>query len=131
MVGGFNIHISDVSCSFADDFLCVTESFNFIQHVSGPTPIRGQTLDLVFTLGLNIDCLCLEELRVTDHKCVLFLSFNLDSVPGKPADRSRIINRLLAEKFSAAFLSTLMLIVWSTALTHIALLFWRKWLLVK
>lgn len=30
MVGNFNIHVDDVSCSFDADFLIVTESFNFI-----------------------------------------------------------------------------------------------------
>lgn len=95
MVGDFNIHVDDVSCSFAADFLNIIESFNFIQHVSGPTHIRGRTLDLVFTLGLNIDCICSEELHVTDHQCVLFnLSFNLDSQPSKRAKCSRVLNHL-------------------------------------
>ena len=106
MVGDSNIHIDDVSCSFAADFLNVTESFHFIQHVSGPTHTGGHTLDLVFTLGLNIDSICSEELYVTDHECVLCnLSFNSDSLPSKCVKCSRIS----AEKFSAAFVPSAVL----------------------
>lgn len=45
MIGDFNLH--DLSCSMASDFLSITDSFNFIQHVSGPTHVKGHTLDLV------------------------------------------------------------------------------------
>ena len=123
------------------DFLSsiiVTESFNYIQHVSHPTHIRGHTLDLVFTLGLNIDSICCEELHVTDHECALFnLSFNLDSLPSKHVKCSHILNHLSAEKFlqlltqAQCCLLTITLLIWSTTLTHIAPPFWIKWLLVK
>ena len=41
MVGDFNIHVDDMSCTFAADFRNVTESFNCIQHMSGPTHVGG------------------------------------------------------------------------------------------
>lgn len=47
MAGEFNIHVNDVSCTFASDSIIY---FNFIQHVSGHSHIRGHTLDLDFTL---------------------------------------------------------------------------------
>ena len=72
--------------------------------MSGPTHIRGHTLVLIFTLGLNIDSICSEKLHVTDHECVLFnLSFNLDFLPSKRVNCFRILNCLSAKKFSAAF----------------------------
>ena len=48
MVGDFHIHVDDLSSTLAADFLNVTEAFNFIQHVSGPTHIGGHTLDPCF-----------------------------------------------------------------------------------
>ena len=104
MVGDFNIHVDDVTCSFDADFLNVTESFNFFQYVSGLTHIRGHTLDLVFTHGLSIDSICSEVLPITDHSCVLFnLSFKLDSLPSKSLKCSHILNHLTAGQFSATF----------------------------
>lgn len=104
LCGDFNIHVNDCSDKFASDFLNVTESFNFIQHVSGPTHSKGNTLDLVFTIGLNISNVCTEELFVTDHKCVLF-NVSLDNayVPGKRVKTSRILNGSAVENFVAVF----------------------------
>lgn len=104
MIGDFNIHVNNSSDNFAVNFLNVTESFHFIQHVSGPTHNRGNTLDLVFTLGLKASNVCTEELLVTDHKCVLFnLSFDNDFVPVKRIKSSRIVNSLAVENFTVSF----------------------------
>ena len=65
--------INDSTSRIAANFLEVAESFNFCQHVSGPTHVRGNTLDLVFTLGLMIDSVASEELPVTDHDCILLI----------------------------------------------------------
>lgn len=46
--------IGDFTCNTAANLLSITDSFNFIQHVTGPTHIKGHTLDLVFSLGLDI-----------------------------------------------------------------------------
>ena len=82
-------------------FINITESFNLSQHVSGPTHNRGHTLDLVFTLGLNIDSLLCEDLFIADHSCILFdLSFNVDSLPCRRIVSSRILNHLSPGKFS-------------------------------
>ena len=84
---------------FASDFLNVTESFNFCQHVSGPTHNKGNTLDLVFTIGLNISNVCIEELSVSDHKAVLFV-MSLDNayVQGKRVKTLHILNSAAVEK---------------------------------
>lgn len=75
LLGDFNMAMNDSTSHIAANFLEVTESFNFCQHVSGPTHVRGNTLDLVFTLGLMIDSVASEELPVTDHDCILFNVF--------------------------------------------------------
>ena len=57
LAGDFNIHVDDPSNKSAAEFLNTTESFNLAQHVTGPTHTHGHTLELVFTLGLNISSL--------------------------------------------------------------------------
>lgn len=42
--GDFIIHIDNSACMY----VFIIESFNFIQHVSGPTHGKGHTLDLFF-----------------------------------------------------------------------------------
>lgn len=109
MMGDFNIHINDSSDSFAVNFLNVTESFNFVQHVSGPTHVKGNTLDLVFTVGLKVNMFGTEEMSVTDHKCVLFnVLFDNDFVRGKRVKSLRVINSLAVEKFSSGFNSNIL-----------------------
>ena len=104
MIGDFNIHVNDSSDKFAVKFLNLTESFNFAQHVSGPTHTKGNTLDLVFTLGLKVSKVGSEDLCESDHKCVLFnLAFDNDYSPARRVKSSRILNRLAVENFSAAF----------------------------
>lgn len=58
IIGNFNFHIDKVSCNMAADLLSITASFNFTQHVSGPTHTKGHTLDLAFSLGLCIANVC-------------------------------------------------------------------------
>lgn len=79
LAGVFNPHIDDATNCVATEFLNITESFNFKQHVSGATHTGGHTLDLVFSLGLNIDHIHCEDLLISDHKCIFFdLSGNAD-----------------------------------------------------
>jgi len=44
--------------------------------MSGPTDTKSHTLDLVFTLGLNTDCISSEDIFIFDHcnRFNLFLS---------------------------------------------------------
>ncbi len=47
--------------------------------VSGVTHMSDHTLDLVFSLGLDIDRICREDLLISDHKYIFFdLSVNAD-----------------------------------------------------
>ncbi|KAF7646012.1 hypothetical protein LDENG_00195030, partial [Lucifuga dentata] len=82
------------------------ESFNFIQHVSGSTHTGGHTLDLVFSLGLSVDNVRLEDAFISDHKCILFnTNFSAVSLP-RSFIRSRFLNVSSLEKFSSAFLNS-------------------------
>lgn len=104
LVGDFNFHIDVVSNRDALDFMSRMESFNFTQHVVGPTHNRGHTLDLVFTLGLCPSSTSVEELFLSDHKCISFtvpLYFK-DDKPRRII-KSRILNNDSVVKFSDAF----------------------------
>ncbi len=70
--GDFNFHVDESSNVLATDFLNITNSFNFQQHVSGQTHNRGHTLDLVFSLGLRIPSVETLDLFVSDHRCIVF-----------------------------------------------------------
>lgn len=52
-LGDFNVPVNDISCTFALNFFKVIDSFNFTDE-KGPTHIKGNTTDLVFTYGLNL-----------------------------------------------------------------------------
>uniref|UniRef100_A0A669E0K7 Reverse transcriptase domain-containing protein n=1 Tax=Oreochromis niloticus TaxID=8128 RepID=A0A669E0K7_ORENI len=98
ILGDFNLHIDDASCNTAAELITIIESFNFKQHVS------GHTLDLVFSLGLNIHDVCVEDVHVSDHSCIFFnLSFYVDPSPPKLMIQRRIINQDAAGSFSAMF----------------------------
>ena len=87
------------------NFLNITESSNLVQHVSGPTHIKGNTLDLVFTFGLVLDNIVYEDLTaITDHKCIIFnIAFKTDFIAVERVKRSHLLNGLSAKKISAAF----------------------------
>lgn len=97
----FNLHI-DGSCNSAVDL--ITESLNFKHHVSGPTHIKGHTLDLAFSLGLKTNDVCVKNVRVRDHGCIFFsLSFVLDPSLHKLMIQRWIINQDPAERVPAFF----------------------------
>lgn len=77
IVGDFNINVDDNSDLFARSFTGIMDSFHFTQFVSSPTHTKGHKLDLVFTLGLNIDSICSGDIFTSDHHCIIFnLSFS-------------------------------------------------------
>lgn len=93
----FNLHI-DGSCNSA------AESLNFKHHVSGPTHIKGHTLDLAFSRGLKTNDACVKNVHVRDHSCIFFsLSFVLDPSLHKLMIHRWIINQDPAERVSAFF----------------------------
>lgn len=72
LVGDFNIHVDDLTNSFASEFLNTCDSLNLKQHVSHPTHVQGHTLDLVFTVGLSVNSLTLIDLfLITKLSCLI------------------------------------------------------------
>lgn len=104
ILGDFNLHIDDDSSSPAVELLYMTETFNFKQHVSGPTHIKGHTLDLVFSLGLHFADVRVEEVHMSEHSCVFFeLHLPPEPKPLKKRTERRIITETTAERFCAMF----------------------------
>ena len=88
-------------------FLDIMDSFNFAQFVHSPTHNRGHTLDLVFTLGLTIPTLAVEDLGISDHSCIKFSTI-LHTIPKLqlPASYTRKISSSTAEKFSNLYMAS-------------------------
>ena len=49
IMGDFNIHVEDPTCSFATRFCNLLEKLDWIQHINVPTHVKGGTLDLVIS----------------------------------------------------------------------------------
>lgn len=70
IVVDFNIPIDDGSDLFARRFISIMDSlylFNYLFYHYG----NGNPLDLIFSLRFNIDCICLKDIFVSDHRCSL------------------------------------------------------------
>uniref|UniRef100_A0A669AWP7 Reverse transcriptase domain-containing protein n=1 Tax=Oreochromis niloticus TaxID=8128 RepID=A0A669AWP7_ORENI len=104
IVGDFNIHVDDSTNSTTKEFLSIMDSFNFVQHVAGPTHRAGHTLDLVFTCGVSLDHMNLNEVVFSDHKSVSFtVSVNSESHPQGSIRRRRFIDDSTISEFSSLF----------------------------
>ncbi|XP_024122542.2 uncharacterized protein LOC112143035 [Oryzias melastigma] len=104
LLGDFNAHFEDSSCVFSSELSFLMESFNFIQHVTGPTHVKGHTLDLVFSLGLEIHQLCLEDSLVSDHSWIYFnVTFPLLPSPAPLVSQRRILDQNVSDGFTDLF----------------------------
>uniref|UniRef100_A0A672ZSA2 Reverse transcriptase domain-containing protein n=1 Tax=Sphaeramia orbicularis TaxID=375764 RepID=A0A672ZSA2_9TELE len=104
ILGDFNLHIDNNSSSPAMELLTMTDTFNLKQHVSGPTHKKGHTLDLVFSLGLHVTNVCVEDVHLSDHCGVFFdLCVPLEPKPAPRRAKRRIITESTAQDFRALF----------------------------
>ena len=104
ILGDFNLHVDDSSSCSAKELLSLTEAFNFEQHVSEPTHQKGHILDLVFTLGLDISNVSVQDVHLSDHCFVLFdLHFSPEPKPLEVRSQRRVISANTADSFSAMF----------------------------
>lgn len=81
------------------------DTFNFFQHVSGPTQEQGHTLDLVLSYGLPILNIQTQDAVFSGHMPVLF-DFNLSCLKSKsntPAHLGRVFKPTTAAQFSCLF----------------------------
>ncbi len=74
IVGDFNVHVCCSSNPLAKDFLDVIDSFNFVQHVQGPTHEKGHTLDLILSLGLSVGDIETQNSVFSDHMFIHMVS---------------------------------------------------------
>ena len=107
ILGDFNLHVCCPSESvFAADFIKLYESFNLLQSVTGPTHIKGHTLDLVLSFGFSLNNVVIREFPPSDHKAVIFQTLLPCPAP-KPlsSSYSRVFNVNSASRFQQAFLA--------------------------
>lgn len=76
----------------------------FVQHMHGPTHNRGHTLDLVFTLGMNVVGLSTKDIAVSDHMCILFNTCLKATIkPQQQQVKFRVLNKHTAQYVSSLF----------------------------
>ncbi len=107
IVGDFNIHVCCSGKPMAKEFLNLVDSFNLCQYVSKPTHVHGHILDLVFSLGISIEDICVEETAISDH---MPIRFNLSSSTNafcyqSSSFLSRVITTSTPSAFSTAFIT--------------------------
>nr|XP_055053668.1 uncharacterized protein LOC129438773 isoform X1 [Misgurnus anguillicaudatus] len=74
IVGDFNIHVDNSKDALGRAFMDVLNSLGIKQNVSGPTHTRKHTLDLILSLGLNINDIEIspQSDAVSDHYLVSY-----------------------------------------------------------
>ena len=73
ITGDVNLHIDNASCTVAMGFMDLLHSFDFIQHIVGPTHKLGHTLDLVISRGLTITVdKIIDRPELSDHFVLCF-----------------------------------------------------------
>merc|ERR1712208_279291 len=71
--GDLNLHLDNASDAVTMGFLELLHSFEFTQHVVGPTHKHGHTLDLVISRGVNITMdSAIERPELSDHHLLCF-----------------------------------------------------------
>ena len=71
--GDLNLHLDNASDAVTMGFLELLHSFEFTQHVVGPTHKHGHTLDLVISRGVNITMnRAIERPELSDHHLLCF-----------------------------------------------------------
>lgn len=72
VTGDINIHVDNSNSNLTVDFMDALDCFNMTQHVKFPTHNKGHTLDLVCSVGVDIDQLDSSDLCISDHKLLTF-----------------------------------------------------------
>ena len=104
IVGDFNLHVCCPSSVLVTDFITLYESFNLVQHITGPTHNKGHTLDLVLTHGISLKDIKAIDFPPSDHKALFFKTM-LPSLPLQPlrSSRSRSFKPNSSHQFQEAF----------------------------
>lgn len=99
-MGDFNFHVDNKLDRKAAEFLDILYSFSLTQHVNGPTHNKKHTLDLIISLGINVNINEMIDLAISDHFCLFFnCQINTILQPKEKIVRKRFINTLTSETF--------------------------------
>ena len=83
IVGDFNFHIHKDPCK---SFRKLFKDYKFVQHVKHPTHKQGNTLDLVFTRGIDVRITAIDPFNLSDHHCIRFTTSLEDYLAGSFKD---------------------------------------------
>ena len=106
ILGDFNIHIKDLNNADAIIFNDTMRALGLEQHISGPTHVRGDILELIFTQlsnGFNITNTTLHG-YILDH-CMVSVDINMKKqeypIESKEIrDRTKLTGPTLAQNFT-------------------------------
>lgn len=100
ITGDLNIHVDNVCDKNAIELSAILETFSLTQHVTGPTHIRGHTLDLIITKGVNLSNVNVADVAMSDHFCVFF---DLSLIPKRVAASTVVQRRHLNDSSRTQF----------------------------
>lgn len=72
IIRDFNIHVCCPPNSFPKHFIILSEAFDLVQLLKGPTQIQGHTLDLVMSHGFSVCDIEICDHSFSDHKPIIF-----------------------------------------------------------
>ncbi|XP_076835657.1 uncharacterized protein LOC143481498 [Brachyhypopomus gauderio] len=97
MVGDFNVHFDNADDPLTRAFTSILNSVGIIQNVVGPTHYQNHTLDLILTLGIDVDNINIlpQTVAISDHYLVQFeIHLNINTRPSPRQCIKRSINSL-------------------------------------
>ncbi len=99
------MHVCCSSNPLAKDFLDLIVSFNFVQHVQGPTHEKGHTLDLILSLGLSVGDIEIQNSVFSDHIFILIRIFTscVTQIICPPAHQVRYVTTAAIKRFKTLF----------------------------
>lgn len=107
ITGDLNLHVDNVSDCKAMEFMQLLHSFDFTQHIVGPTHKCGPALDRVISRGLNIIVDTIVYINISDHYCQFFnmTIVGLAKNDTEPFFKRRFLSPSSAAKFPYHILS--------------------------
>ena len=106
VLGDFNIHIEDITNTDAIIFNDTMRALGLEQHILGPTHVKGNTLDLIFTQLSNSFNITNTTLHgyISDH-CMVSVNINIKKQKypietEEIRDRTKLTGHTLAQNFT-------------------------------
>lgn len=107
IAGDFNIHVDNLQDRETKELYCLFENYGLTQYVAEPTHIKGHTLDLIISKGLNTFNVVVTDVALSDHFCVFFkVGISVCNRVQTKIVRKRYITESTSESFTHLFSST-------------------------